>query len=113
MFTGGAGGSKEVGSIVGIGEIDGKGEGCAVVGFDVVGGNDGLDVVGRGTGWSEGATVLAATAVTEQTSVPLTKVALTKVAVMTVSKASATAITLPEPPVYTGSSSAGSTTVTT
>ena len=32
---------------------------------------------------------------------------------MTVSKTSATSITDPEPPVYTGSSSAGSTTVTT
>ena len=99
MFTGGSGGSKEVGSIVGIGEIDGKGEGCAVVGFDVVGMNDGLDVVGSGTGWSEGATVFVATAVTEQTSVPFLNVAFTKVAVRTVSRASATSITEPEPPV--------------
>ena len=99
MFTGGSGGSKEVGSIVGIGEIDGNGDGACVVGVAVVGMNDGLDVVGRGTGWSEGATVFVATADTEQTSVPLTKVALTKVAVTTVSKASATSITLPEPPV--------------
>jgi len=113
MFTGGSGGSKEVGWIVGRGEIDGKGDGCAVVGFDVVGMNEGFAVVGRGTGWSEGATVFVATADTEQTSVPGLKVALTKVAVTTVSKASATSITLPEPPVYTGSSSAGSTTVTT
>ena len=99
MLTGGSGGSKEVGSIVGIGEIDGNGDGACVVGVAVVGMNDGLDVVGRGTGWSEGATVFVATADTEQTSVPLTKVALTKVAVTTVSKASATSITLPEPPV--------------
>ena len=93
--------------------MDGKGEGCAVVGFDVVGMNDGFAVVGKGTGWSEGATVLVATAVTEQTSVPGLKVAFTKVAVITVSKTSATSITLPEPPVYTGSSTAGRTTVTT
>ena len=99
MLTGGSGGSKEVGSIVGIGEIDGTGDGCAVVGFDVVGMNDGLAVVGRGTGWSDGATVFVATAVTEQTSVPGLKVALTKVAVTTVSRASATSITEPEPPV--------------
>ena len=99
IFTGGSGGSKDVGWIVGRGEIDGTGEGCAVVGIEVVGVNDGLDVVGSGTGWSEGATVFVATAPTEQTSVPLTKVALTKVAVTTVSKASATSITLPEPPV--------------
>ena len=84
-----------------------------MVGFDVVGMNDGLDVVGRGTGWSEGATVLVATAVTEQTSVPGLKVAFTKVAVITVSKTSATSTTDPAPPVYTGSSTAGSTTVTT
>ena len=61
--------------------------------------NDGFAVVGSGTGWSEGATVFVATAPTEQTSVPFLNVALTKVAVTTVSKASATSITEPEPPV--------------